>query len=127
MKIASASAYLELINGTNFDEFTSKGFKCDVNNTYSAVDCYRKGNCSEVVDKMSSFIFNTRNSGGFMVQLEISPYAYLIDSPTSDVCLSLVKTSNSAENFVLGAPFFRSYGISLNYSSASISIYDGNK
>jgi len=63
---------------------------------------------------------------GVPANLTISPQAYLIDSPTSDICLSLIVVSESG-GMVLGAPFFRSYGIELNYATTDITIKSGDK
>ena len=67
MKIASASAYLEVLSEDLFLEFESNGFKCDDNNTFSSVDCYRQGQCSEIVENMPPFMFNTTDSSGYLV------------------------------------------------------------
>jgi hypothetical protein len=108
-------------------------FNCDNNNTYGTVDCYRKNQCSDIHKEMPPFILRLSAENGTEINKNITilPEAYLIDSPTSDICLSLFKTN--LENFsmltdiVLGAPFFRSYGIVLGYKNVEISIYDGNK
>lgn len=105
---------------------TSMGFVCFPSPYESYIYCDVAKSCDEVAYDLPdlSIEFLSLREGPFTVVIPPSVY---LESQAENQCECLIsKANDNQEEFILGAPFFRSVIIEFNFMEDAISVYEKN-